>query len=98
VEGQRIFNEKKGSISARLDVELAADDERLPTFQAFRDANTTKIAATSILAQQTYVDAVSKALAAFAVDGPDGNATAVQHTMDNYSDLLIGSCWPQCQQ
>ena len=96
-DGQQIFNQKKGSISARLDVEISADDDRWPTFQAFRDESINKIAATSILAQQTYVDAVSKVLAEFATKGPDGNASEVQHTMDNYSDLLIGSCWPQCQ-
>lgn len=97
VEGQRIFNEKKGSISARVDVEIATDDERRPTFEAFRDVNVNKVAATAILAQQTYVEAVSLALADFAFHWQDGNASAVQHTMDNYSDLLIGSCWPQCQ-
>jgi glucose/mannose transport system substrate-binding protein len=97
VDGQQIFNAKKGSISARLDVEISSDDARRPTFDAFRDMNTTKIAATSILAQQTYVDAISKALGEFAIHPADGNATAVQHTMDNYSDLLMGSCWPQCQ-
>jgi len=97
VPGQQIFNEKKGSISARLDVQISADDDRWPTFQAFGDVTVKKIAATSILAQQTYVDAISNALADFAFHWQEGNATAVQHTMDNYSDLLMGSCWPQCQ-
>jgi glucose/mannose transport system substrate-binding protein len=96
-DGQQIFNEKKGSISARLDVKISEDDDRWPTFQAFGDETITKIAATSILAQQTYVDAISKALGDFAFHWQEGNATAVQHTMDNYSDLLMGSCWPQCQ-
>jgi glucose/mannose transport system substrate-binding protein len=96
--GQEIFNQHKGSISARLDVEINDDDARKPTFDAFRDINTTKIAATSILAKQTYVDAVSGALANFAKDWRTATASEVQHTMDNYRDLLMKSCWPACPE
>ena len=64
-EGQKIFNELKGSISARLDVEIADDDDRRPTYDDFvaADAADKVIPATSILAQQAYVDAISAALA-----------------------------------
>jgi glucose/mannose transport system substrate-binding protein len=96
--GQEIFNQHKGSISARTDVEIAFSDDRRPTFDAFRDEATIKIAATSILAQQTYVDAVSAALANFAENWRAGTASEVQHTMNNYSDLLMKSCWPACQE
>jgi len=99
-DGQRIFNKIKGSISARLDVEVAPDDDRRPTYDDFSDANANGriFAATSILAQQTWVDAMSAALAIFADNGPAGNASEVQHTMDNYADLLLMSCWPVCLQ
>jgi glucose/mannose transport system substrate-binding protein len=96
--GQEIFNQHKGSISARLDVEILADDDRKPTFDAFRDPKKLKIAATSILAQQTYVDAVSGALANFAKNWRTATASEVQHTMDNYRDLLVKSCWPACRE
>ena len=38
------------------------------------------------------------AVAIFADNGPAGNASEVQHTMDNYADLLLMSCWPVCLQ
>jgi glucose/mannose transport system substrate-binding protein len=98
-DGQKIFNLHKGSISARLDVEIDADDDRRPIYDDFRAASTARkiVQATSILAQQTYMDAVSAALASFASKGQDGVASEVQHTMDNYSDILRNSCWPHCQ-
>jgi glucose/mannose transport system substrate-binding protein len=94
-EGQRIFNEKKGSISARRDVVIPENDSRRPTFEAFRDA-TTIVGATSILAQQSYVDAISAALANFARNWQDATASEVQHTLNNYRDQLLSSCWPVC--
>lgn len=96
--GQEIFNKHKGSISARLDVEILDDDARKPTFDAFRDPAKVKIAATSILVKQTYVDAVAAALANFASNWRTATASEVQHTMDNYRDLLIKSCWPACPE
>ena len=69
-----------------------------PTFDAFRNSGTIKIAATSILAQQSYVDAVSAALANFARNWQDATASEVQHTMNNYRDQLLDSCWPVCLQ
>jgi glucose/mannose transport system substrate-binding protein len=96
-EGQQTFNQIKGSISARLDVDVAEDDDRRPTYDAFHDPDAQIVQATSILAQQTYVDAISDALAKFASDYPNGVASDVQHTMDNYRDLLFSSCWPRCQ-
>ena len=94
-DGQKIFNEKKGSISARRDVEIPEDDSRRPTFEAYRDADKI-IGATSILAQQSYVDALSAALANFARNWHDATASEVQHTLDNYRDQLLSSCWPVC--
>ena len=40
---------------------------------------------------------MSKVLADFADNFPDGHASDVEHTMDNYSDMLRSSCWPTCQ-
>jgi len=91
-EGQQIFNEKKGSISARVDVAIPANDNRQATAAAFSDQTITKIAATSILAPQTWVDAASKALAAFATNWKDASPSEVQHTIDNYRDVLPRCC------
>jgi glucose/mannose transport system substrate-binding protein len=98
-EGQKIFNQLKGSISARLDVEIAYDDDRRPTYDDFVAAGAANkvIPATSIVAQQAYVDAISAALAAYADKYPNGVVSDVLHTLDNYSDLLFSSCWPACQ-
>jgi glucose/mannose transport system substrate-binding protein len=95
-DGQRIFNAKKGSISARLDVEPSESDERRPTFEAFRDESIIKIPATSIRAQQVYVTAISGALANFARNWRDVTATPseIQHTILNYRDVLENS-WTQ---
>jgi glucose/mannose transport system substrate-binding protein len=95
-EGQQTFNLLKGSISARMDVEVPLDDDRRPTFDAFHDSETLIVPATSILVQQTYVDAISAALANFAREGPNGSASEVQHALDNHSDILFSSCWPVC--
>jgi glucose/mannose transport system substrate-binding protein len=95
-DGQRDFNYSKGSISARGDVKILEDDDRRPTFDDFHRQGTMIVEATSILAQQTYIDAMSTALAAFARDRPNGSASEVQHALDNYSDLLFSSCWPMC--
>jgi glucose/mannose transport system substrate-binding protein len=92
VDGQKIFNEKKGSISARTDVPLPAGDNREATLAAFSDNTITKIGATSIRAPQTWVDAVSKALAAFATNWKDATPSEVQHTIRNHRDVLITSC------
>jgi glucose/mannose transport system substrate-binding protein len=89
VDGQKIFNEKKGSISARTDVPIPAGDNRQATFDAFRDSAIKKIGATSLLAPQTWVNAVSKALAAFATDWKTGSPSEVQHTIYNYRDVLM---------
>jgi glucose/mannose transport system substrate-binding protein len=91
-DGQQIFNLKKGSISARTDVEIPAGDNRQATFAAFSDDAIKKIAATSLRAPQTWVNAVSKALATFATDWKDGTPSEVQHTMKNYSDVLQDAC------
>ena len=97
--GQRLFNKIKGSISARLDVEVDVDDDRRPTYEDFGAASASNMIfpATAILAQQTWVDAMSTALAHFASSFPNGAASEVEHAMDNYSDLLRSSCWPACQ-
>jgi glucose/mannose transport system substrate-binding protein len=99
-EGQKIFNQFKGSISARLDVEIAYDDDRRPTYDDFVAAGAAEkvIPATSIVAQQAYVDAISAALAAYADKYPNGVVSDVLHTLENYSDLLLSSCWPACQK
>ena len=99
-QGQKIFNELKGSISARLDVQIADDDDRRPTYDDFVAAGAAGkvIPATSILAQQAYVDAISAALANYADKYPNGVASDVLHTLDNYADLLLSSCWPACQK
>jgi glucose/mannose transport system substrate-binding protein len=99
IEGQKIFNEKKGSISARTDVPIPDDDNRRATFAAFSDSKITKIAATSLLAPQTWVDAASKALATFATDWRTGTPSEFQHTIHNYKDVLLDSrCLQQQQQ
>jgi len=99
VEGQKTFNRLKGSISARLDVEIDADDDRRPTYDAFEAAvrNERAFQATSILAQGTYFDAISAVLGTFASKGADGSISEVQHALDNYADLIRDSCWPKCQ-
>jgi hypothetical protein len=99
-QGQKIFNELKGSISARLDVQIADGDDRRPTYDDFVAAGAAGkvIPATSILAQQAYVDAISAALANYADKYPNGVASDVLHTLDNYADLLLSSCWPACQK
>ena len=96
-DGQRTFNRLKGSIAARLDVK--PEDDRQPTYDDFVEANYYKqvFAATSILAQQTYFDAISAALGTFASKGPDGSISEVQHALSNYADLIRSSCWPKCQ-
>jgi hypothetical protein len=91
-EGQEIFNDKKGSISARKDVAIRDGDNRQATFAAFRDDTITKIGATSLRAPQTWVDAVSAAIATFATNWKDGSPSEVQHTIDNYSDVLVTGC------
>jgi glucose/mannose transport system substrate-binding protein len=91
-EGQEIFNDKKGSISARKDVAIRDGDNRQATFAAFRDDAITKIGATSLRAPQTWVDAVSAAIATFATNWKDGTPSEVQHTIDNYSDVLVTGC------
>ena len=50
--------------------------------------------ATSILAPQSYLDAIGRALAEFATARENGNPSNVQHTLDNYADVLLASCWP----
>ena len=47
--------------------------------------------------KEVVVLSVNDGIEIKASKGPDGLASEVQHTMDNYSDLLMGSCWPQCQ-
>ncbi|HXU01977.1 MAG TPA: ABC transporter substrate-binding protein [Polyangia bacterium] len=99
-DGQDIFNPIKGSISARTDSQIMNgkyDDMAKQTFDDFVNAN--KVPATSILAPQTYLDAIGKALAEFAKTRENGDATGnasiVQHTLDNYADVLLASCWPK---
>jgi glucose/mannose transport system substrate-binding protein len=97
--GQDIFNPLKGSISARSDSMIDNGDYDAmaqQTFQDYRNANTI-VPATSILAPQTYVDAISKALADFAGAGDAANPSTVQHTLDDYQDILRKSCWPTCR-
>jgi len=94
-EGQDIFNPLKGSISARGDSDISNgryDDMAKQTFYDF--TNSVQVPATSILAPQTYLDAIGKALAEFATARENGNPSLVQHTLDNYADLLLASCWP----
>jgi glucose/mannose transport system substrate-binding protein len=101
-EGQDIFNPIKGSISARNDSLIddptyKYDAMAKQTFADFNDPNTLIVQATSILAPQTFIDAMSAALAEFAKARDNGNPSIVQHTMDNYGDILRSSCWPTCQ-
>ena len=98
-KGQDIFNPIKGSISARYDSNI--DDAHYDamakqTYADFQNA-TTKVPATSILAPQTYVDAISGALAEFATARDNANPSTVQHALDNYADILQSSCWPSCR-
>jgi len=94
-EGQDIFNPIKGSISARRDSDITNDryDEMAKqTFYDFRDS--TQVPATSLLAPQSYLDAIGRALAKFATARENGNPSLVRHTLDNYADVLLASCWP----
>jgi glucose/mannose transport system substrate-binding protein len=99
--GQDIFNPLKGSISARSNSDIdnpmyGYDDMAKQTFRDYRNA-TTIVPATSILAPQIYVDAISEALAEFATAGDAANPSMVQHTLDNYQDILRNACWPTCR-
>jgi glucose/mannose transport system substrate-binding protein len=94
-EGQDVFNPLKGSISARVDSDITNsqyDDMAKQTFYDFTHA--VQVPATSILAPQTYLDAIGMALAEFATARENGNPSLVQHTLDNYADVLLSSCWP----
>jgi glucose/mannose transport system substrate-binding protein len=94
-EGQDIFNPIKGSISARSDSDIENghyDDMAKQTFADFNSSS--KVPATSILAPQIYLDAIGIALAEFAKARENGNPSLVQHTLDNYADVLLASCWP----
>jgi glucose/mannose transport system substrate-binding protein len=96
-EGQDTFNPIKGSISARRDSEISNaryDEMAKQTFNDFVYANN-QVPATSILAPQTYLDAIGAALADFAKARENGNPSIVQHTLDNYADVLLESCWPK---
>ncbi|HEY7374996.1 MAG TPA: ABC transporter substrate-binding protein [Polyangia bacterium] len=98
-EGQDIFNPIKGSISARTDSQIdngQYDAMARQTFQDFKNA-AVKVPATSILAPQSYIDAISVALAEFAKARDNANPSTVQHTLDDYADVLRSSCWPTCQ-
>ena len=63
------------------------------TFYDFTHA--TQVPATSILAPQSYLDAIGRALAEYATARENGNPSLVQHTLDNYADVLLMSCWPK---
>ena len=94
-EGQDIFNPIKGSISARSDSDISNGKYDAMAQQTYYDfKNTEKVPATSILAPQIYLDAIGKALAEFASARDKGNPSIVQHTLDNYADVLLMSCWP----
>jgi glucose/mannose transport system substrate-binding protein len=98
-EGQDIFNPLKGSISARLDSKIENDQYDAIAKQTFADfvAASPIVPATSILAPQVYIDAISRALADFAKARDNANPSIVQHTLDDYADVLRSSCWPTCQ-
>jgi glucose/mannose transport system substrate-binding protein len=94
-EGQDRFNPIKGSISARTDSDIENgqyDELAKQTFADFQHA--IQVPATSILAPQMYLDAIGAALADFAKARENGNPSIVQHTLDNYADVLLASCWP----
>jgi len=100
-EGQDIFNPLKGSISARTDSRIDDPKYNYPamakqTFNDFLNADPI-VPATSILAPQTYVDAISVALADFARARDNANPSIVQHTLEDYADILQSSCWPSCR-
>jgi len=101
-QGQDIFNPIKGSISARTDSNIGNstyDAMAKQTYADFVDASNAGLIfpATSILAQQSYLDAISGALAAFAAERANANPSTVQHTLDDYADVLRSSCWPACR-
>jgi glucose/mannose transport system substrate-binding protein len=96
-DGQDIFNVIKGSISVRTDSAIEKYDQMSQkTYGDFTNPDTKVVAATSILAQQVYLDAISEALGEFAKDGNEGSSSMVQHTLQNYYDVLRSSCWPTC--
>ena len=89
----------KGSISARLDVEIAPDDDRRPTYDDFVDAgNDGKIIRGDV--DSRPADLLGRdqrrARRTSPDKGADGSISEVQHTLDNYADLIRTSCWPNC--
>jgi glucose/mannose transport system substrate-binding protein len=99
-DGQDTFNPIKGSISARKDAAIEKYDAMSKqTFDDFLAAEEAKsiVPATSILAQQLYLDAIGEVLGDFADEPAVGSVSKVQHTLDNYADVLRSSCWPTCQ-
>jgi glucose/mannose transport system substrate-binding protein len=95
-EGQDVFNPIKGSISARNDSDIGNDAYDAMAKQTYDDFNNAEqVPATSILAPQTYLDAIGKSLAEFAKARENGNPSLVRHTLDNYADVLLASCWPK---
>ena len=95
-EGQDVFNPKKGSISARTDSDIDNPDYDAMAKQTYDDfKNAEQVPATSILATQIYLDAIGKSLAEFAKARENGNPSLVRHTLDNYADVLLASCWPK---
>jgi glucose/mannose transport system substrate-binding protein len=94
-EGQDIFNPIKGSISARGDSDITNDRYDAMAKQTFYDfTHSTQVPAVAILAPRSYLDAIGLALAEFATARENGNPSIVQHTLDNYADVLLSSCWP----
>jgi glucose/mannose transport system substrate-binding protein len=93
-QGQDIFNPIKGSISARSDSDITNGYDAMAQQTFYDFTYSKKVPATSILAPQSYLDAIGRALAEFATARENGNPSIVQHTLDNYADVLLASCWP----
>ena len=95
-QGQKIFNGSKGRSPPGWTSRSRTDDDRRPTYDDFVAAGATGkvIPATSILAQQGVLDAISAVLGNFATRAPTASISDVLHTLDNYADLLLASCWP----
>jgi glucose/mannose transport system substrate-binding protein len=101
VEGEDTFNPVKGSTPPRMDAVLSRYDETAQkTIGAYRTAATQKtglVPATSALAPQEFMNAVTGALSDFANSTDDtraGNASILLYTIQNYYDILKNNTAP----
>ena len=86
----------QGSISARgdSDIDDTTGTTRWRSRRSTTSARRRMCPARRSWRRRVYLDAISGALAEFAKARENGNPSIVQHTLDNYADVLLASCWP----